>query len=87
MALPKRPTLNVPIPNYKVGGSDQSQIKGPYWYMNVGDGLEVDGQGSLQIAGSEPSDPSAYLYGPNGLVGVGTGLELSPEGELKTSEE
>jgi hypothetical protein len=51
--------------------------------MALGSGLEPDGQGSIQTTGSEPSEPSAYLYGANGFVGVGTGLQIGPSGELE----
>lgn len=51
--------------------------------MPLGPGLESDAQGSVQTAGSTPSEPSAYLYGSNGFVGLGTGLQLGPNGELE----
>lgn len=51
--------------------------------MPIGDGLEVDNQGSVQTEGSTPSEPSAYVYGPNGFVGLGTGIEIGPDGSLQ----
>lgn len=87
MTLPKRPELSDPIPNPKINSSNETLIKGPYWYMSLGPGLESDGQGSVQITGSVPSEPSNFLYGPNGYVGLGTGLELGSNGELRTTGE
>jgi hypothetical protein len=53
--------------------------------MPLGNGLESDGQGSVQTSGSEPSAPTAYLYGANGFVGVGAGLQIGANGEFETS--
>lgn len=54
--------------------------------MPLGPGLETDGQGSVQTSGSEPSEPSAMLYGSNGFVGVGTGLQIGTDGSIEQSD-
>lgn len=82
MTLPKRPERTVPVPNEPFSSPEVTSIKGPYWDMALGAGLEPDGQGSIQTDGSSPSDPSAMVYGPNGFVGVGTGLTITEEGYL-----
>lgn len=87
MTLPRRPELSDPIPNPAItSGSTEYALKGPYWDISVGNGLEVDEQGSLQLAGSDPSASKAYLYGPGGFVGLGTGLEISADGSLQVSD-
>jgi hypothetical protein len=82
MALPKRPELKDAIPNDTFSSPEQTAIKGPYWYMTLGSGLESDGEGSIQISGSTSSSPTAMVYGPNGYVGLGTGLVLNNEGNI-----
>lgn len=81
-SLPKRPERTAPIPNDPFESPEVTSIKGPYWNMALGSGLEADPYGSVQTDGSTPSEPSAMLYGPNGYVGVGTGLQVGSEGEL-----
>jgi hypothetical protein len=83
MTLPKRPERSSPVPNDPFSSPEVTEIKGPYWNMALGSGLESDGSGSIQTDGSTPSEPSAYLYGPNGFVGLGTGLEIGPDGSLQ----
>lgn len=83
MPLPRKPERSAPIPNQPFDSPEVSTIKGPYWDMPLGSGLEDDGQGSVQTTGSTPSEPSAYLYGSNGFVGLGAGLQLGPNGELE----
>lgn len=80
MNLPKPPQRSVAIPNGPFYSPGVTSIKGPYWDMPIGAGLESDGLGSVQITGSTPSEPYVMLYGPNGYVGVGTGLTVSSEG-------
>lgn len=80
--LPKRPERSVPIPNEPFESPAVASIRGPYWDMPLGSGLESDPYGSVQTDGSTPSEPSAMLYAPNGLIGVGTGLVIDAEGEL-----
>lgn len=80
--LPKRPERTAPIPNEPFESPDSAAIRGPYWDMPLGAGLEVDPYGSAQTDGSTPSEPSATLYAPNGLIGVGTGLVIDADGEL-----
>jgi len=86
MTLPRRPKLTNPIPNTPFSSPEVTSIKGPYWDMALGAGLEPDGKGSIQTDGSEPSEPSTYLYGPNGFVGLGTGLEIGPDGSLQQGD-
>lgn len=83
--LPRKPERSQPIPNEPFESPEVTTIRGPYWSMPLGSGLESDGQGSIQTSGSEPSAPTAYLYGTNGFVGVGTGLQIGAEGELEQS--
>lgn len=83
MSLPKRPERSAPIPNDPFDSPEITAIKGPYWDMPLGPGLEADPYGSVQTFGSEPSEPTAMLYGPNGFVGVGTGLQLGANGDLE----
>ncbi len=78
---PKR-DFSQDIPNNPFSSPEVHALKGPYWNMPIGDGLEVDNFGSVQTDGATPSDPSAYLYGPNGMVGVGTNLLISEDGEF-----
>lgn len=85
MSLPRRPERSQPIPQQPFSSPEVSLLQGPYWDISVGNGLEVDNQGSLQLEGSESSAPTAYLYGPNGFVGLGTGLELGSNGEIKVT--
>lgn len=82
MTLPQRPERTAPVPNEAFSSPEVFSIKGPYWDMPLGSGLEADGQGSIQTDGSSPSAPSAVVYGPNGFVGVGTGLAVTEEGYL-----
>jgi hypothetical protein len=83
--LPKRPERSAPIPNEPFDSPEVTSIKGPYWDMALGSGLEPDPYGSIQTSGSSPSEPTAYLYGPNGFAGVGAGLQIGPNGELEQS--
>ena len=83
MTLPKRPERSTPVPNEPFSSPEVTSIKGPYWDMQIGSGLEADGQGSIQTDGSSPSAPSAVVYGPNGFVGIGTGLVVSDEAYLE----
>ena len=85
MTLPNKPYIGNQIPNQPFSSPEVTSVKGPYWDMPIGPGLEADGQGSIQTDGSTPSEPSAYLYGPNGFVGLGSGLEIGPDGSLKQS--
>lgn len=82
MSLPKRPVLSEAIPNNSFSSPEEAAIKGPYWYMTVGAGLETDQYGSIQIDGSSAIEPSAMLYGPNGYVGLGNGLVIDNQGEI-----
>jgi hypothetical protein len=61
MALPRKPEHSTPIPNDPFESPEVTSIKGPYWDMPLGTGLEVDPYGSAQIAGSKPSKPAAIL--------------------------
>lgn len=83
MTLPKPPEKTVAIPNGAFYSPEVTSIKGPYWYMPIGSGLEADGQGSIQVTGQTPSNPYYMIYGPTGDVGVGTGLTISSEGYLE----
>ena len=87
MPLPKRPERSAPVPNQPFSSPEVTSIRGPYWDMALGEGLEADGQGSVQTLGSTPSEPSAMLYGPGGFVGLGSGLEIGPNGQLQTAGE
>lgn len=87
MTLPRKPGRSQPIPNDPFDSPEVTTIKGPYWDVPLGSGLESDPYGSVQITGSDPSEPTAMLYGPNGFVGVGAGLQIGTEGELEQSGE
>lgn len=82
MTLPKPPSRSVAIPNDPFSSPEVTSIKGPYWDMPIGAGLESDEYGSVQVTEATPSDPSAMVYGPNGYVGLGTGLVINENGEL-----
>lgn len=82
MTLPRRPERSNPVPNEPFNSPEITEIKGPYWNMPLGSGLEADPYGSVQTTGSTPSEPKSVLYGPNGWVGVGAGLGVNFEGEL-----
>lgn len=87
MTLPRRPELSDPIPNPAVtSGSTEYALKGPYWDISVGNGLEVNNEGHLQVEGAEPLTPEYYLYGTNGFLGLGNGLELGTDGSLQVSD-
>lgn len=83
MGLPKRPERTSPIPNEPFESPEVKTVRGPYWDMALGSGLEADSNGSVQTNGSEPSEPLNTLYGTNGLVGVGTGLTVGASGEFE----
>lgn len=83
MTLPRRPERSAQVPNNPFSSPEVTSIKGPYWYMPIGDGLEADEYGSIQIEGEDSSEPSAMLYGSNGFVGLGTGLEIGPDGSVR----
>lgn len=83
MTLPRRPGTSEPIPQSPFSSPDVTLLQGPYWDVAVGEGLETDEQGSIQIDSSGSSVPSAYLYGSNGFVGVGNGLIVDSDGYLK----
>lgn len=85
MTLPRRPERSAQVPNNPFSSPEVTSVKGPYWYMSLGEGLESDGNGSVQIDGAEPSEPSAYLYGPSGFVGLGSGLEIGSDGAIQQS--
>lgn len=86
MAIPRpRKNFDEPIPNESFSSPEVHSLKGPYWDMPIGPGLEFDPYGSVQTAGSTPSNPTNLLYGPNGFVGVGTGLEIDAEGNFVTT--
>ena len=82
MTLPRSPRNSDPIPNQPFSHPDVATIRGPYWQMPLGSGLEADPYGSVQIDGSTPQDPAYVLYGANGWVGVGNGLTIDSEGEF-----
>lgn len=83
MSLPKPPHYSEPIPNEPFSSPEVTSIRGPYWNMPIGSGLQADSYGSIQISGDPPSDPAITVYGPNGEVGVGSGLIVSQEGYLE----
>ena len=75
-----RKNLSDQIPNQPFNSPEVSEIKGPYWNMPLGNGLESDPYGSVQISGSNPVEPQQVLYGSNGWVGIGAGLEIGSDG-------
>lgn len=83
MTLPKRPERSESIPNQPFASPEVTSIKGPYWYMALGSGLEADEQGNIQITGGTPSEATAYVYGPGGFVGLGTGVSINQEGDIE----
>lgn len=86
MPLPRLPRdISKSTPNEPFDSPEVYAIRGPYWDMPIGPGLEFDPYGSVQTEGSPPSNPGNMLYGPSGWVGIGTGLQIGVEGEFETS--
>jgi hypothetical protein len=74
--------LTLTTPNEPFSSPEINTLRGPYWDMPIGEGLEVDYNGSVQTDGSTPSDPLDTLYGSQGLVGIGSGLYVDNNGNL-----
>lgn len=87
MTLPKRPIINNPIPNEPIADApEQYTIKGPYWDVAVGDGLEVDSSGTLTcLTGLGSGSDAAVLAGTWWPMEIGNGLLINSEGQLSAT--
>ena len=74
--LPKRPERSAPIPNNPFESPEVTSIKGPYWYMELGEGLELDPDGNIIApdgTGDTISD-QATINSSYFSAGIGKGL-------------
>lgn len=76
MALPRKPERSAPIPNEPFESPEVSSIRGPYWDMTLGEGLELDSDGSIIApdgTGNTISD-QATINSSYFTAGIGKGL-------------
>lgn len=84
MTLPKRPIINNPIPNETIADApEQYTMRGPYWDVLVGGGLDVNSDGELTCpTGLGSGSDAAVLAGTWWPMGIGEGLTVNGDGQL-----
>jgi len=84
MTLPKRPYWADPIPNDNFTNiPEEYTLKGPYWDVLVGEGLDVTPEGSLTSpSGSGSGNENAVIAGTWWPAPIGEGLTINEDGQL-----
>lgn len=84
MTLPKRPSLNQPIPNENIPNvPEQYTVKAPYWDAVIEGDLAVDAAGSLTLeTGEGEGNPDTQVQAAWWGAPIGAGLTVNAAGEL-----